>query len=60
MSIAKRCFTSDLTSRSYASLVILDRDDLDVRGDLVFAEESSISCVSARPPMSEPDRFRRP
>src|SRR5207248_6686740 len=59
MSIEKRYFTSDLSSRSYASLTFWMGMTSTLAVMLWTPQKSSISCVSAMPPMAEPEKLRR-
>ncbi|MBU6123169.1 delta-60 repeat domain-containing protein [Hymenobacter sp. PAMC29290] len=59
MSITKRYFTSPFSMRSYDSLMSFM--SMSSMSDMMLcsAQKSSISCVSAMPPMSEPAMRRR-
>src|SRR6058998_2615837 len=59
MSIEKRYFTSDLSSLSYASLTFWIGMTSISAVMLCLPQKSSISCVSAMPPIIEPERLRR-
>ena len=60
MSMEKRYFTSDLSSRSYASLTFWIGITSTSAVMLFAPQKSSISCVSGMPPMLEPEKLRRP
>src|SRR5580704_4864540 len=57
--IEKRYFTSDLSSLSYASLTFWIGMTSTSEVMLCAPQKSSISWVSGRPPMGEPERLRR-
>ena len=59
ISIENRYFTSAFSNRSYASLTFWIGITSTSEVMLCFPQKSSISCVSAIPPISEPDRLRR-
>src|SRR6059036_3010328 len=59
MSIEKRYFTSDLSSRSYASLTFWMGMTSTSAVMLCLPQKSSISCVSWMPPIIEPEKLRR-
>src|ERR1700704_3610772 len=60
ISIEKRYLTSDLSSRSEASLTFWMGMTSTSAVMLCAPQKSSISWVSAMPPMAEPERLRRP
>ena len=60
ISIEKRYFTSARDSLSVSFINFLDWNDFYISGDVIFAAKvQSISCVSAIPPMLEPERLLR-
>jgi hypothetical protein len=56
--MTKQHFTSRLRS-AYKVVDLIDSDPLDSVGKLFPAQKSSISCVSAIPPINEPASCRR-
>ena len=61
MSMTKRYLHVLLQHPLVGFVDLLDRDHLDVADDLrAAAQKSSISCVSAMPPMSEPAKSAAP